>query len=31
LVVALPPGDEMRVADRVASSTFVLVFVPIRP
>jgi len=31
VVVALPPGDEMRVADRVASSTFVLVFVPIRP
>jgi len=31
VVVALPPGDELRVADRVATSTFVLVFVPIRP
>ncbi len=31
VVVALPPGDELRVADRVGTSTFVLVFVPIRP
>jgi Flp pilus assembly protein CpaB len=31
VVVALPPGDELRVADRIATSTFVLVFVPIRP
>lgn len=31
VVVAIPPSDELRVADRVATSTFVLVFVPIRP
>ena len=31
VVVALPSGDELRVADRIATSTFVLVFVPIRP
>jgi pilus assembly protein CpaB len=31
VVVALPPGEELRVADRIATSTFVLVFVPIRP
>lgn len=30
VVVALPPSDELRVADRIASSTFVLVFIPIR-
>ena len=30
VVVALPPGDELRVADRVATSTFVLVFIPTR-
>jgi len=31
VVVALPSSDELRVADRIATSTFVLVFVPIRP
>ena len=31
IVVAVPPGDELRLADRVATSTFVVVFVPIRP
>lgn len=30
VVVALPPVDELRVADRVATSTFVLVFIPVR-
>ncbi|HEX9269401.1 MAG TPA: Flp pilus assembly protein CpaB [Candidatus Limnocylindria bacterium] len=30
VVVALPPGDELRVADRIATSTFVLVFIPVR-
>jgi Flp pilus assembly protein CpaB len=29
VVVALAPGDELRVADRIATSTFVLVFIPI--
>jgi hypothetical protein len=28
VVVALPPADELRVADRIATSTFVLVFIP---
>jgi pilus assembly protein CpaB len=31
VVVALAPGDELRLADRISTSTFVLVFVPIRP
>lgn len=31
VVVALPPSEELRIADRIATSTFVLVFVPIRP
>lgn len=30
VVVSLPPGDELRVADRIATSTFVLVFIPVR-
>lgn len=30
VVVALAPGDELRVADRIATSTFVLVFIPVR-
>ena len=30
VVVALAPSDELRVADRVATSTFVLVFIPVR-
>jgi pilus assembly protein CpaB len=30
VVVALAPADELRVADRIATSTFVLVFIPIR-
>ena len=30
VVVALSPSDELRVADRIATSTFVLVFIPIR-
>lgn len=30
VVVALAPGDELRVADRIATSTFVLVFIPTR-
>lgn len=30
VVVALPPNDELRVADRIATSTFVLVFIPVR-
>jgi Flp pilus assembly protein CpaB len=30
VVVALAPFDELRVADRIATSTFVLVFIPIR-
>lgn len=30
VVVAIAPADELRVADRVATSTFVLVFVPVR-
>jgi hypothetical protein len=28
--VALAPSDELRVADRIATSTFVLVFIPVR-
>jgi len=31
VVVALAPADELRLADRIVTSTFVLVFVPIRP
>ena len=30
VVVALAPIDELRVADRIATSTFVLVFIPVR-
>jgi Flp pilus assembly protein CpaB len=30
VVVALSPADELRVADRIATSTFVLVFIPVR-
>jgi Flp pilus assembly protein CpaB len=30
VVVALSPGDELRVADRIGTSTFVLVFIPVR-
>ena len=30
VVVALSPNDELRVADRIATSTFVLVFIPVR-
>ena len=30
VVVALGPGDALRVADRIATSTFVLVFIPVR-
>ena len=30
VVVSLSPSDELRVADRIATSTFVLVFIPIR-
>ena len=30
VVVAVSPGDELRVADRIATSTFVLVFIPVR-
>ena len=30
VVVALAPVDELRVADRIATSTFVLVFIPVR-
>lgn len=30
VVVALPPADALRLADRIATSTFVLVFVPVR-
>jgi Flp pilus assembly protein CpaB len=30
VVVALAPADELRVADRIATSTFVLVFIPVR-
>lgn len=30
VVVALSPLDELRVADRIATSTFVLVFIPVR-
>lgn len=30
VVVALAPADELRIADRIATSTFVLVFIPIR-
>jgi hypothetical protein len=29
-VVALAPSDELRVADRIGTSTFVLVFIPVR-
>ncbi|HEV2250137.1 MAG TPA: Flp pilus assembly protein CpaB [Candidatus Limnocylindria bacterium] len=30
VVVALAPVDELRVADRISTSTFVLVFIPVR-
>ncbi len=30
IVVSLSPSDELRVADRIATSTFVLVFIPIQ-
>ena len=30
VVVALAPSDELRLADRIATSTFVLVFIPVR-
>lgn len=30
VVVAIAPSDELRIADRIATSTFVLVFIPIR-
>lgn len=30
VVVSLAPSDELRIADRIATSTFVLVFVPVR-
>jgi pilus assembly protein CpaB len=30
VVVSLAPSDELRLADRIATSTFVLVFIPIR-
>lgn len=30
VVIAIPPSDALRIADRVATSTFVLVFVPVR-
>lgn len=30
VVIALAPIDEVRVADRVATSTFILVFIPVR-
>lgn len=30
VVVSLSPSDELRVADRIATSTFVLVFIPVR-
>jgi len=30
VVVALAPSDELRIADRIATSTFVLVFIPVR-
>lgn len=30
VVVAVAPSDELRIADRIATSTFVLVFIPIR-
>ncbi|HEX9495233.1 MAG TPA: Flp pilus assembly protein CpaB [Candidatus Limnocylindria bacterium] len=30
VVVALAPSDELRVADRIATSSFVLVFIPVR-
>jgi hypothetical protein len=30
VVVALAPSDELRLADRIATSSFVLVFIPIR-
>lgn len=30
VVVAISPADELRVADRIGTSTFVLVFVPVR-
>lgn len=30
VVVALAPGDELRLADRIATSSFVLVFIPVR-
>jgi len=30
VVVAISPSDELRVADRIGTSTFVLVFIPVR-
>lgn len=30
VVVSLPPSEELRVADRIATSTFILVFIPVR-
>lgn len=30
VVVAVAPSDELRLADRIATSTFVLVFIPVR-
>lgn len=30
VVVAVAPADELRIADRIATSTFVLVFIPVR-
>lgn len=30
VVISLSPADELRVADRIATSTFVLVFIPVR-
>ena len=30
VVVSLSPSDELRLADRIATSTFVLVFIPVR-
>lgn len=30
VVVALAPSEELRVADRIATSTFVLIFIPVR-
>ena len=30
VVVSLSPSDELRITDRIATSTFVLVFIPAR-